>query len=46
MIDAETQQVTPLVQDIYPINNLIQMVNDISNKVYKKLEDLSARQDS
>ena len=46
MIDAETQQVTPLVQEIYPINDLIQMVNDISNKIYNKLEDLSVRQDS
>ena len=46
MIDADTQQVTPLVQEIYQINNLIQMVNDISNKVYKKLEDLSVMQDS
>ena len=42
IIDAKTQQVAPLIQDIYPINNLIEIVNDISIRVYKKLDNISA----
>jgi len=45
MIDAETRAVTPVIQELYSIDDPVQMVIDLSNKVFEKLENIIIRKD-
>ena len=45
MINAETRVVTPVIQELYSIDDPVQMVIDLSNKVFEKIENIIIRKD-